>query len=149
MKSVGINSDGYYYDLDTGFLLSLEWDEYGNAYDAATGEEVTFYATADDGGPLMDNNGYVIDITNAVKDTLIGIFGRQQPQASFPTQQAPIRTNRQTGQVVTVAGSGYGMQSPPPQPQSGINISTTTLLFGVGALAIFGLGLSRGGGSRR
>src|SRR5215475_4360646 len=37
---VAYDSNGYSYDIDTGYYVNLAYDDAGNAYDAETGEHV-------------------------------------------------------------------------------------------------------------
>lgn len=113
-----IGYDDYgYYDLDTGADVLLEYDEYGRAYNALTGQEV--------GG-----------IVNAARDVLIGIFGRQgyPPPQGYPRGAQYPRQFPQDQYYPQRQGSGGG---------SGINISTNTLMLIVGGVVLFMLGRRR------
>lgn len=135
MRQVAIDDNGYYYYLDTGANLSVEFDEFGNAYDANTGTDVQIvYASPD--------RQLVEDITDDAARVLIAIFGNP---GNIPAQQVPIRSTPQG------VASMVPVSSPPIRRSDGgglfgggqIQISSqTAILIGLGVL-LFAFGKSR------
>ena len=127
---VGVDDNGYFFDLDTGLYLTLYYDENGNAVNAATGEPVTYVDFGDVGGPVgytvyggggVDLN-HLIDIAG---QTAVGIAGG----AGQTGQYIPIQGRQPQGQY---GGSGGGRGTGGAGPGglgAGINLSTNTLII--------------------
>ena len=134
---VAIDENGYYYDPDTGQDIELTLDDYGNFYDANSGMALEFWGG--DGG--FDGS----EITAAVRDVLIGIYGN--PGAVRANAQ---NRNRYPGPATTDSGVRVISSVPRQSGNSGgigagIQLSTQTLMLIAGGVLLFMVGQSRGG----
>lgn len=133
MGNVAVDSNGYYFDPDTGADLAITFDESGNFYNAYTGEALQFWGDSGfDGG----------QITDAVKDVLIAIYGNPQTVASQG------RMTRYPGPPVSSGVQIYSTAPARVQASSdgaGIHLSTQTLMLLAGGVLIFLVGQNRGG----
>lgn len=134
---VAIDEEGYYYDPETGADLEVTFNDYGQPLDANSGLVLQFW-----GDSGFDGS----QITQAVRDVLIGIYGNpgavraNAPRDRFPVDSVPQSTG---GVIVTSTPrrtSGEG--------GAGIQLSTTTLMLIAGGVLLFMLGQSRGGNRR-
>lgn len=144
---VAYDANGYSYDIDTGYYLTLYWDEFGNAYDAATGEMIEEVITDSSGTTIYTGSGAGVDweeIFRIAAQAYVGGQGAAQTGRYIPqSTQSPY---------------GYETLSRPPQrpptsvptpmPGGGVggslNISTNTLMLIVGGFLLFMLGSKRG-----
>jgi hypothetical protein len=108
---VAVDDNGYFYDLDTGYYLTIEYDYEGAAYNAASGEPVEFVDLSAIGGP----SGYTVyygggfdwnNLVNIAGQTAVGIAGG----AGQTGRYIPIGGGQPQGQY---PGPG---QTPAPRP---------------------------------
>ena len=143
MIQVAIDGNGYAYEIETGYLVNVAYDEGGVPFDAETGEEIQFVRV----DPATTQNGnsrpIYTDISDDVKDVLVAIFGNENQRFSgnrLPVNQAPagapiLTTPRSMIPQVQASSSGVGF-----------NISTNTLIFIAGGILLFMVGQNRGRG---
>lgn len=149
---VAYDANGYSYDVDTGFYLTIYWDEFGNAYDAATGEMIEEVVIDSEGRTIYIGSGSGIDWNDVIRTAAQAYVGGQGaaqsgryiPQAtqspygyetlSRPPSRPPI-------------GATFSGGAGPGGIGAGLNISTNTLMLIAGGVLLFMLG-SRGGGRR-
>lgn len=117
---IGIDSYGNAYDANTGYPVSLYFDEDGNAFNASTGDW--------------------IEISHDVRDTLIGILGRQgYPRRSGGDAGSPIvipYPNNNPDASVNVGANRNDVGG-------SIKLSKETLMLIAGGVLIFMLGQKR------
>lgn len=132
MERVAYDSEGYAYSVDSGLYLNIAWDANGQPFDAETGNPVQIvrYDPASPSG----GSDHFEDVTGAVRDTLVAIFGNQyqQPRSSVPAGYLPTS-------VISPRATGL-----PSQGGVGFNISTNTLIFIAGGVLLFMVGMQRG-----
>ena len=145
MIQVAIDSNGYTYSIDDGYLINVGYDDFGNPIDVETGEQIQ-YVRID---PATTQNGssrpIYTDISDDVKDVLVAIFGNENQRFSgnrIPIAQAPSGTPILTTPR-SMIGVGAGASVSPGGIGGSLNVSTNTLiLLGLG-VAVFFLGKGR------
>jgi len=117
---VAYDSEGYSYDVDTGYYVSLCYDGDGNAYSCETGEPVSEVAGYGGG---TSYSGFNWDtFANHALDAFGGGSRGYYPQGSYPGSNAGINASGQINR------SGVS---------TGFNVSTNTLMLIAGGVLIF------------
>lgn len=126
---VAIDSVGNYYDIDTGYIVNVGYDESGNPYDLETNEEIQL-VRIDPGNTTSGGSPIYQDITSATRDVLIAIFGNANqipprvPVGTLPPGTPVLTTPR------SMIGVGAGVNASSSGIGGNLNISTNTLLIG-------------------
>lgn len=119
---VAYDSEGYSYDVDTGYYVSLCYDDYGNAFSCETGEPVS--EVSGYGGTAYSGFDW-----NRFANNALDAFGNPgYPRGSYPGTNAGINASGQINQ--------RGVST-------GFNISTNTLMLIAGGVMIFFLAKGR------
>lgn len=113
---VGIDANGYAYDLATGFNVSLCYDEDGNAFDCSSGESI--------GSVTYDSGGSQQTVYNN-QPNWPGVVSQISGAVFRPASPYPVGGVRATG-VVNPSGIG-----------TSLNVSTNTLMLIAGGVLIF------------
>ena len=88
--NVRIDSNGYYYNADTGDYLSLYFDDAGNAFDSRTDEPVTSITSDDGANQTVYRTG--VDWNQFAQTAAQGVFGQPRSQYSGQNNNT-VRTN--------------------------------------------------------
>lgn len=135
---VAIDPQGYYFDPNTGEDITVVFDENGLPYDADLNVPLQFWGDSGFDGA---------QITNAVRDVLIGIYGNPGAvRANAPRDRVPIsQVPQQQAAVIT---SNVPIRAAANSDGAGIHLSTTTLMLIVGGVLLFMVGQNRGASRR-
>lgn len=141
---VAYDENGYAYDVESGYYLTLEYDTFGNAYNAETGEKVEYVDLGEGGGTVYVGGGGTNwnQLAQTGAQAAVGIFGGAGQSGYYipgqgSSQQGGYQTPQQ-GATVTGGVNRGGVTG-------GINLSTNTLMIGGLILVAFIFGSQRSG----
>jgi hypothetical protein len=140
---VGVDDNGYFYDLDTGLYLTVAFDDLGNPYNAATNEPIDYLDLSGIGGPAdyTVTAGGNLDLNNLVNvfgQAIVGVAGG----AGRTGHYIPLQSGQPSGQFGGAGGQMVRTQGSagPGGIGGSLNISTNTLMLIVGGVLLFMLG---------
>jgi len=118
--NVRIDSNGYPYDAETGNLVTIAYDESGNAYDASSGDGIDSIEYDSTGHTVYGNDPSWPQVVSQVAGSVF------QPRGNYPG-----------------GGINAGGTINRTGVSTGFNISTQTLMLAAGGVLIFLLAKGR------
>lgn len=122
--NVRIDSNGYPYDASTGNLVTIAYDENGDAFDAASGDQIDSIEYDATGHTVYGNDPNIGRIVSQIAGSVF------RPSGNYPSGQGG---GINAGGSINRGGAG-----------AGFNISTNTLMLIAGGVLIFILGQKKG-----
>jgi len=141
---VAFDPNGYAYDVDTGYLVNLTYDDAGNAYDAETGEQIERVILDSSGSTVYVGSGGVD--WNGVINTAAQAYAAGQGAAQSG-HYIPVQTSQPPYGYQTITGSGGASVSGGISPggvSGGLKLSTNTIILIAAGALLFVLGQRKG-----
>jgi hypothetical protein len=136
---VRFDANGYPYDAYTGNLVTLEYDDQGNAIDQNTGQIIDTVVAPDQSTVYKTSQTPFSQILNAVEAQIggsasIGYYPPGYPGGGYPT--GPYGTGARYPSGATVGAGGY-ISPQGAQATGQVTLSKNTLLIGGLVLFVF------------
>src|SRR5215475_11905116 len=126
---VAYNADGYAYDLDTGNIVNVVYDEQGNAYDAVTNQQIENITAPDNTTTWHVADGASTNWNQIAQQIALQVSRSGTSPYYYPTSTYYPSGGTYGGTYRSPTYGGSGVSASLSPAGAGLNVSPTTLLI--------------------